>query len=163
MTEAASSNNRYTPYCIATVVTEKAITAMLEVSGTGSYRDNHPWLIAADYLNSTDATVPILFAALSEQGGAKFSHWSEIISIDVVELHRATWDTRCQFSTLHEINPIWTDIDSVFLKASQEQMDRELREGIRVSRAALDEHHIHPYALCETPAFILEQGVVTTE
>ena len=33
-------------------------------------------------------------------------------------------------------------------------MDREKREGIRVHRTMLDEHHIHPYAICETPAFI---------
>ena len=33
-------------------------------------------------------------------------------------------------------------------------MDREEREGIRVHRTMLDEHHIHPYAICETPAFI---------
>ena len=60
------------------------------------------------------------------------------------------------FGDLVPFNPIWESIDSVFVKASQEQMDRELKEGIRVFRQALDEHHIHPYAICETPAFITE-------
>lgn len=147
------------PFCIATIVTHKAIEAMLEGSGTGSYRDEHPWLIAKDvWARATEEglQLPILFASIPEQGPAAFSHWSTISAIDVVELHRGQWDSRCSFGTLTPFNPIWESIDSVFVKASQEQMDRETREGIRVFRQALDEHHIHPYAICETPAFITE-------
>ena len=131
---------------------------MLEAGGEGSYRDNHPWLIARDFL--TRATeealkVPILFASMDESQVA-FSHWSTIDMIDVIELHRATWDTRVHFDALRDMNPIFEPIDSVFLKASDEQMAREQLEGISVSRTSLDEHHIHPYAICETPAFIIE-------
>ena len=61
-----------------------------------------------------------------------------------------------RFDRLTPFNPIWQSIDSIMLKTSQEQMDRELKEGIRIQRAMLDEHHIHPYAICETPAFIEE-------
>lgn len=143
-------------YCIATVVTEKAIEAMLEASGQGAYKDDHPWLVAADIIAAAEQPVPILFA-VSADGHAHFSHWAFIEQIEVVELHRGQWGTHCRFSRLHAMNPIWHDVDSVFVKASSEQMEREVREGIRVSRIALDEHHIHPYAICETPAFILDQ------
>ena len=149
------SNSASSPWCIATVVTEKAIASMLEISGEGSYLDQHPWLVAKDLMESTALPVPILFASLSEQS-ITFSHWSLISAIDVVELHRASWETRCRFGHLQPMNPIWSDVDSVFLKPSSEQLDREQREGIRVSRQALDEHHIHPYAICETPAFIAD-------
>ena len=147
------------PFCIATIVTEKAIEAMLDASGTGSYRDEHPWLVARDLLAAAEQTlqpVPILFAVTGGNREPHFSHWSTVRSIDVVELHRGQWESRCSFDQLHPFNPIFEAIASVFVKASQEQMDREVREGIRVSRQALDEHHIHPYAICETPAFIAE-------
>ena len=153
------SNSASYPFCIATIVTEKAITAMLEASGTGSYRDEHPWLVARDLLSAADNAqqqLPILFAVTGNGQAAHFSHWSVIRNIDVVELHRGQWDSRCHFDTLQPFNPIFEAIDSVFIKASAEQMERESREGIRVSRLALDEHHIHPYAICETPAFITE-------
>lgn len=147
------------PFCIATIVTHKAIEAMLEGSGTGSYRDEHPWLIAREILakaNAEDLQLPILFANTAEDGPAAFSHWSTISGIEVVELHRGQYDSRCSFGTLTPFNPIWESIDSVFVKASQEQMDREAQENIRVFRQALDEYHIHPYAICETPVFITE-------
>ena len=149
------------PFCLATVVTAKAIEAMLEVSGEGSYRDDHPWLVARELWQAAtaqDRAMPILFACKPEVGNATFTHWSWIQNIEVVELHRGQWDTRCTFSQLHAMNPIWEEIDSVFVKASDEQMRREECEGVRVFRTALDEHHIHPYAICETPAFILDQA-----
>lgn len=149
------------PYCIATVVTTKAIEAMLEAGGEGTYKDTHPWLVAREFFlkaQSESTSLPILFASMNDDNHAEisFSHWSTIDEIEVVELHRATWDTRCHFRSLHEMNPIFEPIDSVFIKASDEQMLRERLEGIKVSRMALDEHHIHPYAICETPAFIVD-------
>ncbi len=148
------------PYCIATIVTAKAIEALLEASGEGNYRDEHPWLVARDLLAAAQAAeqaLPIMFASLADDGSpAAFTHWSVIRDIDVVELHRGQWDTRCAFGTLAPVNPIWEPIDSLLIKASSEQMERESREAIRVSRQPLDEHHIHPYAICETPAFIEE-------
>jgi hypothetical protein len=147
------------PFCIATVVTHKAIEAMLEISGEGSYRDEHPWLVARDVLalaQSIDLQLPILFASQAIDQPSNFSHWSVVSKIEVVELHRGQFDSRCSFTPLQPMNPIWQPIDSVLLKASPEQMEREEREKIRVYRTALDEHHIHPYAICETPAFIQE-------
>lgn len=154
MTESASY-----PYCIATIVTAKAISAMLETKGGGNYRDPHPWLVAKDVLaqaQSADLALPILFASKEPDGDAFFSHWSLIDDIEVVELHRGQWDSRCSFGPLRPVNPIFEPIDSIFLKTSQEQMDREALENIRVSRVSLDEFHIHPYAICETPMFISE-------
>ena len=150
------------PYCIATVVTKKAIESMLEAAAEspdrkgGTYKDNHPWLVAKDIFQSARSAgqqLPILFACMDESA-VYFSHWSTIDELEVVELHRATWDTRCHFNALQPMNPIFEAIDSVFLKASDEQMAREKLEGIGVSRLSLDEHHIHPYAICETPVFI---------
>ena len=100
--------------------------------------------------------LPILFACMSNDREMHFSHWATVTGIDVVELHRGQWQSRCSFSELKPFNPIWKAIDSVFLKTSTEQLEREQREGIRVYRTALDEHQIHPYAICETPAFIIE-------
>lgn len=151
------------PFCIATIVTHKAIEGMLnaesEGSTEGSYRDAHPWLVAEDLLKSAktlDQELPILFASQNEDRSCHFSHWSVLKQIEVVELHRGQWDTRATFEHLAPFNPIWEAIDSVFVKPSQEQLERETREGIRVFRTALDEHHIHPYAICETPIFIVE-------
>ena len=147
------------PFCIATIVTDKAIAAMLEGSGSGHYTDESPWLIAREMLqvaSRDNQLLPILFANKGQDSQAFFSHWSDIQDIDVDELHRGQWLTRCSFSQLQPFNPIFEAIDSVFLKASAEQMAREEQEGIRVYRQALDEYHIHPYALCETPAFIAE-------
>ena len=141
--------------CIATVVTQKAIDHMLESGGQGNYRDEHPWLVARELLNQSDKPLPILFASSSESG-IQFSHWSVIVDIDVVELHRGQWDTRVKFGTLTPMNPIWSDIDSVFIMPSDLQLQREHTEHIRVVRNGLDEHHIHPYAICETPSFIVE-------
>lgn len=147
------------PFCIATIVTDKAIEAMLEGGGSGHYRDESPWLIAQEMWQQAaidQQALPILFATKGQQTPALFTHWSVINDIDVDELHRGQWLTRCSFEQLQPFNPIWDAIDSVFVKASAEQMAREAREGIRVYRQALDEYHIHPYAICETPAFITE-------
>ncbi len=147
-------------YCIATIVTHKAIDAMLEGSGQGSYRDDHPWLVAQKIFtqaSQADVALPILFASKADDGHAHMSHWAWIDDIEVVELHRGQWESRCRFGVLKPMNPIWADIDSIFIKPSQEQLDRESLEGVRVYRTALDEHHIHPYAICETPQFIIDE------
>ena len=153
------NNQSYAPFCLATLVSHKAMDSLIESSGQGSYRDTHPWLVALDLLTQArgqNLTLPILFACMNEDKSCEFSHWSEISDIDVVELHRGQWESRCQFGQLHAFNAIWGQIDSVFVKPSAEQLERERRENIRVFRTALDEHHIHPYAICETPTFISE-------
>ncbi|MEZ5560478.1 MAG: hypothetical protein R3E86_18275 [Pseudomonadales bacterium] len=145
------------PYCICTSVSQKALDALLEASGQGTYRDDHPWLVARDFLEAARQVgerLPVLFAVGTP---GTFSHWGFIEALRVVELHRATWETACSFSRLKAVNPIWTDLDSVFLKPAGEQLEREAREGIRQHRYPLTVAELHPYAICETPAFILNE------
>ena len=147
------------PYSIATIVTDKAIEVMLESETEGDYKDDHPWLVAEEIFDkacSIDRVIPILFASRKPGIESKFSHWSTIKAVSVTELHRGKWETRVRFDRLEQFNLIWGDIDSVMLKTSQEQMDREQKENIRTYRTSLSENHIHPYAICETPAFIDE-------
>ena len=145
------------PYCICTTVGAKSLQALLEASGKGSYKDEHPWLVARQLLETAteqQARLPILFATGQP---SEFSHWGYIEAIEVFELHRGQWDTRCSFSPLQPVNPIWTALDSVFLKPSHEQLQREELENIHQHRYALGEGELHPYAICETPAFILAE------
>ena len=136
------------------MVTEKAIEGLLEGGSGGLYKDSHPWLVAQDLFRAMadqDQTLPILLATGQPLA---FSHWSVIEQIDVVELHAGQWETACRFEAPKPMHPIFTELSSVFLKPASEQLERELREGLRQHRMALDEMHIHPYAICETPAFI---------
>jgi hypothetical protein len=142
-------------YCLCTVTTTKAIESLLEGTGAGTYKDEHPWIVAAEFFaraREAGQALPILFAT-----GAplRFSHWSIIERIDVVELRRGRWQTACDFGALQPVNPIWAELDALSLKAADEQMRREALEGVRTQRHALDEHCLRPYAICETPPFIL--------
>ncbi len=146
--------NRAFPYCVATTVSGEALKVLLESSGEGKYRDTHPWLAALDLHDAARAAgsaLPVLFA--TGQPSA-FSHWGFVTDLAVVELHRATWETVLSFTPLTPVNPIWVDLDSVLLKPTAEQLDREVREGIHQHRYPVTEGEIHPYAICETPAFI---------
>jgi hypothetical protein len=146
------------PYCVATTVSDEALKVLLEASGEGKYRDTHPWLAALDMLDAAGAAgerLPVLFASGKPSA---FSHWGYVTDLAVVELHRATWETVLSFTPLQPVNPIWVDLDSVLLKPTAEQLDREVREGIHQHRYPVTEGEIRPYAICETPAFI-GQGV----
>ncbi len=145
------------PYCICTTVGVKALTALLKSTGAGAYKDSHPWLVAKEYFDSAQNAgqrLPVLFAVGQP---SEFSHWGFIEQIEVVELHRATWETVCRFTPLKSVNPIWTSLDSVFLKPNEDQLRRERLEDIHQHRYGLTEGEIHPYAICETPPFVLKQ------
>ena len=125
------------PYCLATTVSAEALKVLLETSGEGKYRDTHPWLAALDMLDAArdeNQSLPVLFASGSP---AEFSHWGYVTDLAVVELHRATWETVLSFPPLQPVNPIWVALDSVLLKPTAEQLDREVREGQRVEKAPL--------------------------
>ncbi len=146
------------PYCICTTVAERALNSLLENTGRGVYKDSHPWLVAREFHHTArqqGKKLPILFATGAP---AQFSRWAFIEELSVVELHHAAFESLCEFSRLEAVNPIWTDIGSVFLKPSHEQLQREVLEDIHRHRYALTEGEIHPYAICETPAFILQHG-----
>ena len=64
----------------------------------------------------------------------RFSHWAFVKEIDVRELHKGAWETRCAFEPLQPVNPIWEAIDSVALAPSAEQLRREEIEPVRKHR-----------------------------
>ncbi len=85
------------------------------------------------------------------------SHWAFVKWIEVRELHRGAWETRCGFEPLAPVHPIWEALDSMTLAPPAEQLHREAVEPVRAHRQLLDATLIHPYAICATPAFILQQ------
>jgi hypothetical protein len=151
------------PFCICTTVSAKALQALLEASGRGTYRDDRPWLVARDMLHEAETErrrLAIVFATgpASASHASRFSHWGFIETLQVVELHRASWETACTFTALHPVNPIFEALDSLFLKPTAEQLTREHLEGIPRHRYPLTEAELRPYAICETPAFILKES-----
>ncbi len=142
------------PYCLCTTVSGEALKALLEASGEGKYRDTHPWLVALDMLDAARAARERLAVLFASGQPSAFTHWGFVEDLAVVELHRATWESVLSFTPLAPVNPIWTDLDSLLLKPSGEQLEREAREGIHQHRYPVTEGEIHPYAICETPAFI---------
>jgi len=136
--------------------------------GRGMYRDSHPWLVARELLDQATnrgERMPVMFAvepsAGEREGHAprtneplRFSHWALVRAIEVQELHKGAWETRCTFEPPEPVNPIWEPLDSVVLAPSAEQLHREAVEPVRRHRQLLDASLIHPYAVCETPAFI---------
>jgi hypothetical protein len=146
-------------YCLCTTVTSKSLSALLESGDHGTYRDEHPWLAASQLLKSElDAgrRMALLFAVEdSAAAGASLSHWALIDDIEVMALHKGAWSTRVRFAALREVNPIWRELDSIMLKPGDDQLQREQLEPIRLHRQPLDQRHVHPYAICETPPFML--------
>ena len=142
------------PYCIAVTVSAKALTAILDNGGRGAYRDHHPWLIAEELLQAAQDQGAVLALILASGSPLELVHWAAIREIDVEEFHKGSWESRCHFDALHPVSPIFTALDSLMLKPGDDALRREQLEGVRPWRHALDERHIRPYAICETPAFI---------
>jgi hypothetical protein len=143
------------PYCVATCVSGDALTALLEAGRNGTLRDEHPWLIAAELLDAANAAGARLALMIATEPPLAFAQWAWIERIDVVELRKGQWQTACDFRGLAPVNPIWTDLDSLLLKPGDDQLRREQLEPIRHYRNALDAQRLRPYAICETPGFIL--------
>ena len=141
-------------YCIVACVSEKALTAILDNGGRGAYRDTHPWLLAKELLQAADDAGMALPLILATGTPLQLAHWGRIREIDVDELHRGAWESRCNFDELASVSPIFTALDSLMLKPGDDALRREQLEDVRPWRHPLDERHIRPYAICETPAFI---------
>lgn len=158
---ATGADNPPSPLSICVRVTEKALAHLLEQSADGgAYRDAHPWIVAhrlwQDALDANQS-LPLLFSAGDDaQLGPEFAYWGLLTNIDLVELHRSSWQTRAQFDQLRAVHPIFTSIDSVFMQPTAEQYERESKEGITQQRQALTVHALHPYAIVETPPYIAE-------
>ena len=147
----------YSDTCLAAVVTRNAIDALLEGGGRGAFKDSQPWVVANEILAAAGAdgqSVALLLAAEDADSPLALSHWAEVTDIDVLEFHKGSWQTTVSFGPLKAVNPIWNQLDSVILKPPAEVVRREQLEPIRIYRQHLDEQHIRPYAICETPAFI---------
>ncbi len=151
------------PSCICTTVGEKALRVLLENSGSGTYKDAHPWLVALELFDQASEAGQGLAILFATGQPSEFSHWGFVERIDVVELHRATWETACTFTQLQPVNPIWTSLDSVFLMPSEYRLKRELLEEIHQHRYGLTEGEIRPYAICETPPFCSKQTVTSVD
>ena len=144
--------------CICTGIGGRALAKIVEShADSATYIDSHPWIVARELLDEVAANwqrLPMLFASGNP---VVFSHWTFIVSIEVHKLHHGAWETHCGIERLKPVNPIWEPLDSVVLAPSREQLHRESVEPVHIHRQMLDEQHIWPYAVCETPAFIAEQ------
>ena len=153
------------PFCLCTTVSSKSLATLLEASDSGSYRDEHPWFAARELLEAERSEGRALALILAVEDGdpndAQLSHWTFVEDIDVVTLHRGAWATRVRFAALRTVNPIWSALDSLMLKPGDDQLRREALEPIRQHRQPLDGRHVHPYAICETPAFITADDKAT--
>ncbi len=144
------------PMALCVRVTDKALSVLLEQSagGAGSYVDAHPWIVAHRLLGEALAANQPLALVFAAGDDPEFAHWALVTDIDLVELHRSTWQTRVRFDALRPVHPIFTGLDSLFLQPTAEQLERERVEGLSQHRQPLTLQHLHPYAIAETPAYI---------
>ncbi len=157
MTSLRPDHSPVYKWCIATVTTAKAIATLTENDQAGAYRDHHPWLIAQELwriAESAGESMPILLA-VQEGNIIAFSHYAMITSVEVLAKQLGGHDSVCRFTRLQKMHPIWSEIDSVALKPTAEQLAREQREDLHQHRFHLTSQLIRPYAICETPAFLL--------
>ena len=148
--------NTVAEFCLATVVTPKSIETMLEADSGGLFKDQNLWRVALSFFGEAQAkneSVPLLFA-VRDGDSTWFSHWAMITNIELLELPDSRGESRCYFDRLQPFNPIWEAIDSLSHKPSNEQLKREKLEGARTLRWPLHDNQLHPYTICETPAFI---------
>jgi hypothetical protein len=155
-----SIDHNVSDFCLATIVTPKSIEAMLEADSGGLFKDQNLWRVAETFFlqaRTAQLAVPLLFAVRDGEE-CWFSHWSIITSIEVLELPDSRGESRCYFDRLQPFNSIWQAIDSLSHKPSDEQLSREKLEGARTLRWPLQDNQLHPYTICETPAFIGASG-----
>lgn len=152
------------PWCIATVTSAKAIKTLTKGDQGGTYRSEHPWYVAQDLWRAAqelDQRVPLLFA-VQDGNTIAFTHCGFITSVEVLAKQLGGFDSACRFTRLMPMHPIWQDIDSVALKPASEQLERERREALHLHRFHLTPQLIRPYAICETPPFLLNPMGETT-
>ena len=147
-----------TPFCFATIVADKAIESLLAAGTTAVFKDEHPWLVARrEFIAAATAglRIPLLLASHGKAvHDCEFSHWAYIDDIDVLELSGKRYETRVTLTTLWEVSPLFSPIDSVNVKPPDEQLLREEVESVRTQRVALTEQYMRPYAICESQGFI---------
>ena len=143
--------------CICTAIDAKVLAKIIESQVEGAtYIDSHPWVVARELLDDAASEQQHLALMFATGDPVAFSHWAFVESIDIRELHHGSWETHCEIGPLAPVNPIWESIDSVALAPSAEQLHRETVEPVHIHRQMLNEQHIWPYAVCETPVFITD-------
>lgn len=155
----STDQQAFAPYCFCTRVSEKALKALLEVGDGGAFRDSHPWFIAQERVlaaRSHGLRVAVLFAAGEP---LTLRCWAEVTKIEVNRFRQGA-ESRISFVGMQPVSPLWEALDSLLLLPSAEQSRRERLEGLRPSRVALDAHTLHPYAICERPAFLLRPAAL---
>lgn len=145
------------PYCLAVAVNEGVLKRLREEGEVGGYRDAHPWYVAADMLRDARERGERLYLLLAAGAPLRLSHWAEISDIEVHSI-ATTRETRVQLARTGPVSPLFEELESVTLAPSQWQLERERREGLRARRVRLDAAWLRPYAVCETPAFLLQAG-----
>lgn len=164
---------KFAPFCFCTSVDHKALKGLLEATTGGTYKDNHPWAIAAEMLGQAqarDEVVVLMLATIAPFSGEEssredaasnrgpdtwtFTHWSIITEIEVNRFRQGT-ESRVSFGKLTPVSELWSALDSLQLLPAAERLRREALEGLRPSRQCLDDHSLHPYAICELPPFVL--------
>src|SRR5262245_49676631 len=98
-------------YCICVTVSAKALTAIIDNGGRGAYRDNHPWLIAEELLQAARDEGAVMPLLLATGAPLEFVHWASVREIDVEELHKGAWESRCDFDSLQAVSPLFTSLD----------------------------------------------------
>ena len=142
-------------YCLCTVTDQRALDSVHESgSHSGSFKDRHPWHMAQELLQAAQADLSMLTLVFAVEPDLKLKDWATVADIDVATYSGQAYETRCSFENLRPVNPIFEELSSLVLLPSAEQLHRESVEPIRKYRQHLDDVHVHPYAICETPAFI---------
>ena len=147
-------------YCIATLLNRATLDSILDQSNLAKIKDSHPWVVAKRVTESahlSNQACPLLIGSLDENSEQKLSHVAIIQSIELQKRSTSALFTEVEIRDIREINPIWEDLDSIALKPSFEQIERENEEGLRTFRYHLDSRTIVPYAICETPAFLMNR------
>ncbi len=158
MTSDESLQAGTTPFCYATIVVDKALDSLLSSGADARLKDEHPWFVAERDVHRAQLAglkVPMLLAKQGQDvHNCAFSHWAFIKSVEVLELSGKRYMTEVELGQLTEVSPLFTELDSVQLKPSDEQLLREEVESVRTQRVALQEQYLRPYAICESPGFI---------
>ncbi len=145
------------PLCLAVAVNGSALERLLAQGDVGGYRDSHPWYVAATLLGTAQAQGDSFYLLLAADSPLRLSHWAEVVDIEV-HRYASTRETRVRIGATGEVSPLFEDLESVTLAPTAWQLEREQQEGLRVRRVHLDHHWIRPYAICETPAFLLARA-----
>ncbi|MCC5885549.1 MAG: hypothetical protein JJT88_03855 [Gammaproteobacteria bacterium] len=145
------------PYCLAVAVDATALTRLLAEGDVGGYRDSHPWYVAATLLETARNQGHTLYLLLAAGSPLQLGHWAEVIDIEV-HRYASTRETRVRIGSTGKVSPLFEELESLTLAPSAWQLEREQQEGLRVRRVHLDGHWIRPYAICETPAFLLAKS-----